>query len=252
MEDALWAQLQNTSIEDIKEVTRAEPETDSENEEQDDHSNDLISQSERTTGPQTGPKGVKADHDYQQQMKLASAAKARAEYNARMLAKAPTTTTYAQDQEELLILQKLKLGNHSIRKQQKLFGSVSTIDADDYAQEIDHEWKTVPVIVHIYDLQLPTCLQLDDYLRELAQKYTLAKFIRISAEELDFDLVGSPTILAYQGGSLVSNLVRFVDHVGSRFDVDTVEDALLRYGALSENDLYDIPKPEDSDEDEED
>ena len=188
-------------------------------------------------------------------MKLASAAKARAEYNARMLAKAPTTTTYAQDQEELLILQsaqekeeeydeeeqaalrkyreqrlkELKLGNHSIRKQQKLFGSVSTIDADDYAQEIDHEWKTVPVIVHIYDLQLPTCLQLDDYLRQLAQKYTLAKFIRISAEELDFDLVGSPTILAYQGGSLVSNLVRFVDHVGSRFDVDTVEDALLRY-----------------------
>ncbi|KAI8369007.1 thioredoxin-like protein [Blakeslea trispora] len=248
MEDALWAQLQNTSIEDIKEVTRVEPETDSETEDQDDFTDDFVpQQSTRETGPQTGPKGVKADHDYHQQIKLASAAKARADYNARMLAKAPTTTTYAQDQQELLILEsnppeeeddeeeraalkkyreqrlkELKLGNHAIRRQQKLFGSVNTIDADNYAQEIDHEWKTVPVIVHIYDSQLPTCLQLDDYLRQLAQKYTLAKFIRISAEELDFDLVGSPTILAYQG-------VRLVDHVGSRFDVDTVEDVLLRY-----------------------
>lgn len=70
---------------------------------------------------------------------------------------------------------------------------------------------------------------MDEYLIELARKYTLAKFIRISADELDFDLVGSPTILAYQGGILIANLVRITDEVGARFDIEAVEDVLLRY-----------------------
>ncbi|RCI03646.1 hypothetical protein CU098_007042 [Rhizopus stolonifer] len=271
MEDALWAQIQNASLED-NDKNRIEPETDSEDDQE--FSDEPISHSTRQSGPQTGPKGVKADYDYHQQIKLASAAKARAEYNARILAKAPTTTTYAEDQEELLILEsnpqleededeaairqyrekrlrELKQGNHAVRKQHKMFGFVATIDGDNYAHEIDNEWKTVPVIVHIFDERLHTCKQLDDHLRQLCQKYTLAKFIRVSAEDLDFDLVGSPTILAYQGGLLIANLVRIIDQVGSRFDVDAIEDVLLRNGALSENDLYEIPKLLDEEEDDE-
>lgn len=199
---------------------------------------------------------MRADHDYQQQIQLALKNKARADYNARMLAKAPTTTTYLQDakEQELLILQqqqqqdeldeddlkfyrekrlnelkRLKQGNHSIRQQQKLFGTYNTIDADDYANEIDDEWKTVPVIIHIYDDSLSRCKELDTILFDLAQKYRLAKFIRVSANDLDFDLVGSPAILAYTSGILVANLVRIIDIVGSRFDVDAIEDTLLRY-----------------------
>lgn len=96
-----------------------------------------------------------------------------------MLAKAPTTTTYAQDQhnkavEEILVLQheeevlekdeldyyrrkrlqelkSLKGSNHYLRRQQKVFGTVTTIDMDEYPDEIDNEWKTIPVIVHLYD-----------------------------------------------------------------------------------------------------
>lgn len=199
---------------------------------------------------------MRADHDYQQQIQLALKNKARADYNARMLAKAPTTTTYSQDakEQELLILQqqqqqdeldeddlkfyrekrlnelkRLKQGNHSIRQQQKLFGTYTTIDADDYANEIDDEWKTIPVIIHIYDDSLPKCKELDAILFDLAQKYRLAKFIRVSANDLDFDLVGSPAILAYTSGILVANLVRIIDIVGSRFDIDAIEDTLLRY-----------------------
>jgi hypothetical protein len=122
---------------------------------------------------------VKADRDYAEQKKIVSAYHARAEYNARILAKAPTTTTYAQDQlnepaEELLVLEhenelvngddlryyrekrlaelkNLKSNNHFIRQQQKVFGTLTTIDAEDYADCIDDEWKTIPVIVHLYD-----------------------------------------------------------------------------------------------------
>ena len=63
---------------------------------------------------------------------------------------------------------------------------------------------------------------------DLAQKYALAKFIRVSATDLEFDLVGSPTILGYKAGMLVANLVRFVDYVGPRFSEEAVETALVR------------------------
>jgi hypothetical protein len=120
------------------------------------------------------------------------------------------------------------------------------------------------------------CRLLDDIFVGLASKYALAKFIRVSALDLEFDLVGSPSILAYQNGLLVANLVRIIDQVGSRFDNDSIEDILLKYviqlchlpffffflhlliiisflnlfrhGALSENDLYDIPRKTDEED----
>lgn len=96
-----------------------------------------------------------------------------------MLAKAHTTTTYTQDElnkpmEEILILEheeeilnkdeidyyrkrrlnelrNLKNNNHYLRRQQKVFGTLTTIDANEYPDEIDNEWNTIPVIVHLYD-----------------------------------------------------------------------------------------------------
>lgn len=67
-----------------------------------------------------------------------------------------------------------------------------------------------------------------DHLIDLAEKYALAKFIRVSAAELDFDLVGSPAILAYRNGILVANLVRLVDCVGPVLSPDSIEQLLLR------------------------
>lgn len=62
----------------------------------------------------------------------------------------------------------------------------------------------------------------------LAEKYALAKFIRVSAQDLDFDLVGSPAILIYKSGMLVGNYVRLIDLVGPVFSIDAVEKVLLR------------------------
>lgn len=88
------------------------------------------------------------------------------------------TTTYAEDkrQEGLLILEhknddddnddevikmyrqkrlnelrNMKANNHLLRQQQKVFGHVNDVNVDEYLKAIDNEWKTVPVIVHIYD-----------------------------------------------------------------------------------------------------
>lgn len=75
---------------------------------------------------------------------------------------------------------------------------------------------------------IPHCRQVDSILSDLARKFALARFVRVSAEDLEFDLVGSSAILAYRGGILVANLVRLVDYVNDRFDVESVEDVLIR------------------------
>ncbi|KAG2224127.1 hypothetical protein INT45_000142 [Circinella minor] len=215
----------------------------------------------RKMGPQTGPKGVIADHAHYQREQREAQADSRRAYNERMMAKAPTTTTYLQDEAERQLvleypsdekdnsdndlfdeddeeairlyrekrLEELKqMNNHQSRTMHRVFGKVEDITADDYATVIDKEWRTVPVVVHLYDESISTCRKLDEFLVDLAQKYALAKFIRVSAADLEFDLVGSPTILAYKAGMLVANLVRFVDYVGPRFSEEAVEAALVR------------------------
>jgi hypothetical protein len=94
-----------------------------------------------------------------------------------MMNQAVTTTSYGQDQQELVLehnksededdldddrdailafrqqrLQELaRMSNHTVRRQQKVFGQVEDIDADEYASVIDTEWKTVPIVMHLYD-----------------------------------------------------------------------------------------------------
>ncbi|CAO3635046.1 unnamed protein product [Cunninghamella blakesleeana] len=250
----------------------------------------------RQGGRQTGPKGVIDDQRYQQKLEAYKKNQRIQEHNAKILSKAPITTTYLEDlklQQQQLSANELileapkknknknihddqdgdddiddllneleddddaikqyrekrlkelkKLSNHKTRKQHKLFGTLEEVHPDDYVLSIDKEWKTVPVIVHLYDNTLDHCKQLDQILNGLAQKYCLAKFIRVSALALEFDLVGSPAILAYKSGILMANLVRLDDEVNSIYTPESIEEVLITYEVLSVDDQYDIPEKE--------
>lgn len=220
----------------------------------------------RQGGRQTGPKGVIDDQKYQQQLDASKRQGQIADYNAKLLAKAPITTTYLQDQqqqqqmelvleppsvkaksqlqyqddedsddEEVLkayrekrLVELKKMRNHSTRQEHRVFGTLQEIEVDDYVASIDTEWRTVPVIVHLYDDSLENCRRLDEILQGLARKYSLAKFIRVSGLDLEFDLVGSPAILGYKSGMLIANLVRLDDEVGAKYTAESVEDVLVR------------------------
>ncbi|ORZ10248.1 thioredoxin-like protein [Absidia repens] len=298
MEDALLAQLQNSSLDDGEKGERRLGDNDSDVSDdggkQDDHDHSSSATNAtmmRQGGRQTGPKGVIDDQKYQQQMDASKKRGQIADYNAKLLARAPMTTTYLQDQQqqqqiELVLesrsenqdrskqqvlkddgdnledaadsddeeaikayrenrLAELKrMRHHTTRQDHRVFGTVQQVDVDDYATVIDDEWRTVPVIVHLYDDTLEHCRQLDVILQGLARKYCLAKIIRVSALDLEFDLVGSPAILGYKDGILVANLVRLDDEVGSRYTAEAVEDVLVRHEVLSEDDQYDTPKRE--------
>lgn len=76
---------------------------------------------------------------------------------------------------------------------------------------------------------------LNQHLSNIARVYPETKFLRAKASELDFatedaDVV-LPTLLVYQGGSLIGNLVA-VDLEWGRvldYDQDQVEEVLLKY-----------------------
>ncbi|RUP47206.1 thioredoxin-like protein [Jimgerdemannia flammicorona] len=233
----------------------------------------------RPNGRQTGPKGVLADHAYYKSvMSQAQDARTRA-HNARVLAKAATTTTHHEDEEaakdeaELVIqeleveearndedrealkqyrqkrLEELQALNAAATKR-KQFGSVQEITSAQYASAVDNEWRTVPVIIHLFDNSIPQCRLVHEHLQHLARKYTLAKFLKVQARDVEFDLVESPAILAYKGGVLVANLVRVTDEVGETgFDADKVEDMLLKYGAISEEDIFEVTATTTEDDD---
>ncbi|CDH52167.1 hypothetical protein RO3G_10266 [Lichtheimia corymbifera JMRC:FSU:9682] len=266
MEDPLLAQFQKEAQQDDRLSDRDEG---SDSGEEEAHVEAVAASSfpTRQEGPQTGPKGVLADHAYFQKTQREAQAQQIAEYNARMLAKAPTTTTYLQDEaaKEFVIqhneeeddddaairryrekrLEELKRSNQR-PPHDRVFGQVIDITIDEYPSTIDNENALVSVAVHLYDESIPACRTLDDFWRELARKYAFAKFVRVSARELDFDLVGSPAVLGYRNGNLVANLVRFVDMVGPAFTEEAVENALLANGAMTRNDIYRVDEGQNS------
>lgn len=111
-------------------------------------------------------------------MQRAARQQAIADHNAKMLAKAPMTTTYRQDlereqqqqqqeeEDELLLKdddeedeeimrrfrqQRMEEYKRLHRQRRPLFGKIQNVSADDYVAAIDKESASIPVIVHLYD-----------------------------------------------------------------------------------------------------
>ncbi|GBB93191.1 hypothetical protein RclHR1_02130004 [Rhizophagus clarus] len=270
--DALVESFSNSNLDDEQEPARSDHASDA----SEDESNEEISSQNNTVappqhgGPQTGPKGVLADHKYHKQQAQQKKTAAILAHNERILSKAFTTTTYREDQElkaqeeELLkdfenissdedekqVLNKYReqrlkeiKGSVTTKLSKKRFGSLKEISANQYVKAIDNEPSNVCVIVHLYENSIPQCRLLNECLIYLARKFVRAKFLRILASDLEFDPIGLPALLVYKNGELIANLVKITEQIGEiNFDSDTVEEVLIRYGAINKNedidDLY--------------
>ncbi|KAF9198192.1 hypothetical protein BGZ49_001081 [Haplosporangium sp. Z 27] len=228
---------------------------------------------ERQTGANTGPKGVIADQKYHQQQQIQERYSSQQAYNTRMLAKAPTTTTYRQDkenelqekkaqgllddkdlkaleeeeedQDEKAILERIRgkrlqemswTAKTARGAGKKMFGSLMEMNAAQYVNAIDTEKKDVTVIIHIYSEYNPTCKKLDDCLIQIAGRYATSKFIRIKAREVDFDEEVCPTVLAYRAGDLIANLVMITYELSEDFNDTELEELFTNHKVLSPHD----------------
>ncbi|KAG0361758.1 hypothetical protein BGZ54_008983 [Gamsiella multidivaricata] len=233
---------------------------------------------ERDTGANTGPKGVIADQKYHHRQQLQERLSFQQAHNARMLARAPTTTTYLQDMErerqekkekglldeddgndtivvdadEKAILERIRgnrlrdmtwatktgVAGSAGLASKKVFGSLMEMNAAQYVSAIDTEKKDVTVIIHIYSERNAACKKLDGYLIQLAGRYATTKFIRIKAPEVDFDEEVCPTVLVYRAGDLIANLVMITYELSEDYDDVELEELFTRYKVLSPHDQY--------------
>lgn len=85
--------------------------------------------------------------------------------------------------EFLLAYQKQRMLEMMAKVEKLQFGKVINLDsADQFVQAIDEEDKSVTVIIHIYQNNVPGCEAMNGCLITLAKEYPYVKFCKISGK----------------------------------------------------------------------
>jgi hypothetical protein len=83
--------------------------------------------------------------------------------------------------EFLLAYQKQRMQEMMAKAEKLRFGSVINLEnADQFLKAIDKEDKSVTIIIHIYQKDVPGCAAMNGCLVTLAQEYPFVKFCKIS------------------------------------------------------------------------
>lgn len=117
------------------------------------------------------------------------------------------------------------------------FGKVYSLkDSQEFLDAIDKEHKSVTIVVHIYEENVPGCDAMNGCLISLSQEYTQVKFCKVVASVTGvskrFKISGVPALLVYKGGILVGNFIRVSEELGNDFYAEDVESFLLQHGML--------------------
>ncbi|XP_048876296.1 prostaglandin G/H synthase 1-like [Brienomyrus brachyistius] len=119
----------------------------------------------------------------------------------------------------------------------KRFGRVTELSCgEEFLDAVDKEGKATPVMIHIYEADVPGCEAMDGSMLCLAQEYPLVKFCRTRSSVVGASALFTgnalPALLVYRGGELIGNFVRITDQLGDDFFAVDVEALLQEYGLL--------------------
>ncbi|XP_061149960.1 phosducin-like protein [Syngnathus typhle] len=107
---------------------------------------------------------------------------------------------------------------------------------EDFLEALDEEDKNTPVMIHIYEPDVPGCEAMSGSLVCLAREYPLVKFCSVRSSTIGtsplFRNGALPALLVYKGGELIGNFVRITDQLGDDFFAVDVEALLQEYGML--------------------
>jgi len=118
-----------------------------------------------------------------------------------------------------------------------IYGSVSEVDSlIQFADIIDQADSRVYCIFHLYNTSIPCCRLMNEHLQHIARDIGTCRFFRLEACKVkeNFDSVGFPCVLIYQGGKEVANLTPITEIMESsardRFTIEDVKAVLMPYG----------------------
>lgn len=206
------------------------------------------------TSSNTGPKGVIKDWQRYKQLEAEKRAM-QEEERLQLIKKLSLTCRSALDEEKeklnetdpeladllvdefLLEYQRQRMKEMLAQAEKLSFGKVIDLETtDQFLHAIDEEDKSVTVIVHIYQDNIPGCEAMDGCLVSLAKEYPHVKFCRILGSttglSTQFKKSGVPALLVYKKGQLIGTFVRVTDHLGIDFYSSDVETFLVEHGML--------------------
>ncbi|PSN42731.1 Phosducin-like protein [Blattella germanica] len=203
----------------------------------------------------TGPKGVMKDWQRYKQLETEKRAEQEKERQA-LFQKLSLTCRSALDEERekaaeldpemaellsddfLLQYQKQRMEEMMTKLSTlPMFGKVFFLkDGEEFLDAVDKEEKTVTIVVHIYEENVPGCEAMNGSLISLSQDYPQVKFCKmigsVAGMSKRFKISGVPALLVYKAGQLVGNFVRVSEELGNDFFSEDVESFLLEHGML--------------------
>ncbi|KAJ8688249.1 hypothetical protein QAD02_024044 [Eretmocerus hayati] len=158
------------------------------------------------------------------------------EERQRMIESDPELAELMAD-EFLLAYQRQRMIEMMSKAEKLRFGSLITLEsAQEFINAIDDEDKSVTIIIHVYQNNVPGCDAMNGCLLNLAQDYPSVKFCKILASVVGvsrhFKKEGVPALLAYKNCQIIGNFVQVTSSLGDDFYSEDVENFLIEHGLL--------------------
>lgn len=208
------------------------------------------------TSSNTGPKGVIKDWQRYKQLQAEKRAEQEKE-RLQLIKKLSLTCRSSLDEEKekimqsdpdlaelltdefLLEYQKQRMKEMLTRTGKLRFGRVINLEtADQFLEAIDNEDKSVTIVVHIHEPNVPGCEAMNGSLISVAEDYPFVKFCKILGSvaglSKHFKKEGVPALLVYKAAQVIGNFVHVTDYLGVDFYASDVEAFLIEQGILTD------------------
>ncbi|KOX78173.1 Phosducin-like protein [Melipona quadrifasciata] len=208
------------------------------------------------TSSNTGPKGVIKDWQRYKQLQAEKRVEQEKE-RLQLIKKLSLTCRSSLDEEKekimqsdpdlaelltdefLLEYQKQRMKEMLTRTGKLRFGRVINLEtADQFLEAIDNEDKSVTIVVHIYEPNVPGCEAMNGSLISVAEDYPFVKFCKILGSvaglSKHFKKEGVPALLVYKAAQVIGNFVHVTDYLGVDFYASDVEAFLIEQGILTD------------------
>ncbi|KAF2646132.1 thioredoxin-like protein [Massarina eburnea CBS 473.64] len=194
----------------------------------------------------TGPKGVIADaHAFEKAKKQAR----RFTWSKKAAPEGYSVTAYHEekmpssddDSEEGFMrkwrearLKELQTAGQRIRSRtvspsRRIYGTMPQVDGEGFLEAIEKVAHDVPVVVFIFDKDVPSCA-VEQCMYEVARRNDTIRFIKLHYEDAEMENAGVPAVLAYRNGEKFAGLVPVLDELPEDSDLSAValETAFVR------------------------
>lgn len=157
-----------------------------------------------------------------------------------------------EDEEFLEKYRQQRVQELQALKQKSLHGAVYPISKPDYSREVTEASKAGPVLVNLTS-GLGTNVEsrvLTELWRQAAKEYSEIKFCEIRGDQAieGYPDRNCPTILVYNNGDIVKQIVTLVMLGGVRTGMKEIDALLLEVGAVKNNDMRIVKRMRDAED----